>query len=61
MILIPNENFEMEDMVEPILEDWKLPPSIEDEEAMPGSRPLGMTLEQRREERGELTLNIRIL
>jgi hypothetical protein len=53
---IYNDNFELGDVDESILEDWKLPPSIEDEEAT----PLDMTLEEPRGTLGEATLFILI-
>jgi hypothetical protein len=45
IFFIHEDNFEIGDMVEATVEDWKLPPSIEDEEAMVGGRSSGKTLE----------------
>jgi hypothetical protein len=39
-------NVEMRDDVESILEDWRLPPSIEDEEYMSSNGPQGIMLEE---------------
>jgi hypothetical protein len=49
---IYDDNFELGDMDESILRDWKLPPSIEDEEA----KQLDVTLDEARDTRGEATL-----
>jgi hypothetical protein len=48
-----NSHFEIEEVVELTFEDWKLPPSIEDEES---SKPLGSILEEARGARGEAPL-----
>jgi hypothetical protein len=53
---IYNDNFELVNVDESALEDWELPPSIEDEEA----KPLDMTLDEARGPRGEMTLFIPI-
>lgn len=53
---IYNDNFELGDVDESTLEDWKLPPSIEDEAA----KALDMTLDEARGTRGEATLFIPI-
>lgn len=48
MFFFHEDNVEIEDVVESTLEDWKLPPSIEDEEDRLGDRPLGIILEEAR-------------
>lgn len=53
-----NDNFKIEDVVDSATEDWKLPASIEDDEAMLGGKPLGMTLEEAKGTLGEATLII---
>ncbi len=44
-----NEDFEIEEVGGSILEDWRLPPSIEDEEAMPGDKSPDVILEKKRQ------------
>lgn len=41
-LLINNDNVEMWDVGELTLENWKLPPSIEDEEAVSGGKTLDL-------------------
>lgn len=60
MVFVHNDNFGIEDLVDSNLEDWKLPLSIEDEEAMLADRPLDIILVKAREVRGEATLYILI-
>jgi hypothetical protein len=54
MVFLHNGNFEIEDLVESTFEDWKLPPSIEDEEAMPGAKSRDIILEEAKRAQGEL-------
>jgi hypothetical protein len=56
MFFFHEDNVEIEDVVESTLEDWKLPPSIEDEEDRLGDRPLGIILEEARGTPGKATL-----
>lgn len=60
MFFIQNDNFEIEDIVESTLEDWRLPPSIEDEDAMLGGIALDIILEEATGEQGEATLYLLI-
>jgi hypothetical protein len=55
-LLVKNDNVEIEEESELNLEDWKLPLSIEDEEALPGNKPLEDVLDEGRGARGEPTL-----
>ena len=57
MFFIHEDNVEIEDMVESTLEDWKLPPSIEDEEDRLSDRPLDIILEEARGTPGKATLS----
>jgi hypothetical protein len=56
MFFIHEDNVKTEDMFESTLEDWKLPPSIEDEEDRLSDRPLGIILEEARGTPGKATL-----
>jgi hypothetical protein len=60
MFFIHEDNVEIEDVVESTLEDWKLPPSIEDEEDSTSDRPLGIILEEARGTPGKATLFTRM-
>jgi hypothetical protein len=53
MFFMHNENFEVGDMIESTLDDWKLPPSIEDEDDMPGGIALDIILEEVKGAEGE--------
>jgi hypothetical protein len=55
-LLMKNDNVEIEEESELNLEDWKLPLSIEDEEALPGDKSLEDVLEDGRGARGEPAL-----
>jgi len=58
MFLINNENFEAEYMIESTLNDWRLPPSLEDEDSMPGDKTSEIILEEAREAEGEAPLDL---
>lgn len=58
MFFVHNDNFEIEDVEELALEDWKLPPSIEDGDAILGDKPIGTILEEARGTRSEAILFI---
>jgi hypothetical protein len=54
-LFIKNDNVEIKEESESNLEGWKLPLSIEDEEAMPGDKLLEDIFEEGRGARGEPT------
>ena len=59
-VSISYDNIEIEEVGVMTLEDWKLPPSIEDEEAISGGKSLDAILEEARGARGEVSLYVLI-
>jgi hypothetical protein len=53
MYFIHSDSSEIKDTLELTFEDWRLPPSIEDEEAMPGGRLPIKNFEEARWTRGQ--------